>query len=236
MTENIGEQGQLDIVSARVMIVGMGGLGCAASQYLAASGIGSITLIDHDVVEISNLQRQVLFTSQDIGEPKVCAAQQRLKYLNPLININAINQSVLELNLSEQLKNVDIVLDCTDNATTRHFINSHAVASKIKLVSASAIQCQGQLVSFDFSNSQSPCYECLFPNKPTQSLNCSTSGVLSPLLGVMGSLQAIEVIRMLLNKSTSISELITFDAWGMIVSNLKVKKEQSCKVCCNHLD
>lgn len=232
MADNIGELGQLNIIKTRVIIIGMGGLGCPAAQYLAASGVGHLTLIDHDNIETSNLQRQILYTTQDIGKLKATAAQSHLQRLNPLITINAINQSIFDLNLPELFNKADIVLDCTDNADTRHVINSTAHSTKIKLVSASAIQGQGQLVSFDFSNPQSPCYECLFPKRPSQNLNCSTSGVFSPLLGVMGSLQAMEALRLILQQNTNLNYLFTFDAWGMQVNKLKLTRDKSCQCCC----
>jgi len=241
MADNIGEAGQLAFTKAKVVIIGMGGLGCPASQYLAASGVGHITLIDHDVIETSNLQRQVLYTVQDIGKAKVDVAKYRLKSLNPLIDIKAIKQSVFDINLSALFDNTDIVLDCTDNASTRHFINATAVESKIKLVSASAIQGQGQLISFDFTSRSSPtsstskagpCYQCLFPARATNNLNCATSGVFSPVLGVLGSLQATEVLRLILGKSNNLSTLILFDAWGMEFKRFKISTDTQC-VCCS---
>jgi molybdopterin/thiamine biosynthesis adenylyltransferase len=246
MADNIGEAGQLTITKAKVVIIGMGGLGCPASQYLAASGVGHITLIDHDIIETSNLQRQVLYTEQDIGKYKVDIARQRLKSLNPLIEIKAIKQSVFNTNLSELFDSADIVLDCTDSAETRHFINAAAVESKIKLVSASAIQGQGQLVSFDFTShsspkspsttlpsapSTNPCYQCLFPAGATQNLNCSSSGVFSPVLGVLGSLQATEALRLILGHTNNLNKLILFDAWGMEFKRFAINKDPQCKCC-----
>jgi molybdopterin/thiamine biosynthesis adenylyltransferase len=218
----------------------MGGLGCPASQYLAASGVGHITLIDHDIIETSNLQRQVLYTEQDIGKYKVDIARQRLKSLNPLIDIKGIKQSFFDIYLSELFDNTDFVLDCSDNASTRHFINATAVESKIKLVSASAIQGQGQLISFDFTSHSSstsstskagPCYQCLFPAGATQNLNCSTSGVFSPVLGVLGSLQATEALRLILGHTNNLNKLILFDAWGMEFKRFTIKQDPQCKYC-----
>ncbi|GHB66564.1 adenylyltransferase [Psychrosphaera saromensis] len=243
MADHIGEAGQLAFTKAKVVIIGMGGLGCTASQYLAASGVGHITLIDHDVIETSNLQRQVLYTVQDIGKAKVDVAKYRLKSLNPLIDIKAIKQSVFDINLSDLFDNTDIVLDCTDNASTRHFINATAVESKIKLVSASAIQGQGQLISFDFTSRSSPksqssnapnanpCYQCLFPAGATNNLNCATSGVFSPLLGVLGSLQATETLRLILNKTNNLNTLTLFDAWGMEFKRFTINQDPQCKCC-----
>ncbi|MFT6530096.1 MAG: molybdopterin/thiamine biosynthesis adenylyltransferase [Psychrosphaera sp.] len=232
MTNGIGEEGQLAIKSSHVIIIGLGGLGCPASQYLTASGVGTITLIDHDIIESSNLQRQVLFTEQDIGQQKVDIAQLRLQSLNPLIKVNGITKSILNINLSELLNDVDVVLDCTDNATTRHFINATCVKNKVKLVSASAIQSQGQLISFDFASPDSPCYQCVFPSADNQDLNCSTSGVFSPVLGVLGSLQATEALRLILGKTNNLNTLSLFDAWGMAFKRFTVTKDPKC-ICCH---
>lgn len=256
MADNIGEVGQLKIKNSSVVIIGMGGLGCPASQYLAASGVGKLTLIDHDIIETSNLQRQVLYTEQDIGKYKVDVARQRLQSLNPLIEIKAIEQSVFDINLSDLFDTADIVLDCTDNADTRHFINANSVQAKVKLVSASAIQGQGQLVSFDFTSRSlphstpastptsastptatstvkkaGPCYQCLFPAGVTQDLSCSTSGVFSPLLGVLGSLQATEALRLILGNSNNLNKLILFDAWGMEFKSFAINKDSECECC-----
>lgn len=231
MVEQIGEQGQLKLKRSRVAIIGMGGLGCPAAQYLVASGVGALTIIDNDEIELSNLQRQILYTSDDIGKAKVSAAKQALTAINPDCQIETINKSIFELDIDMLLDNVDLVLDCTDNPKTRLYINQSCVNAGVFLVSASAIQGAGQLVSFDFSLPNSPCYQCIFPEAAEQSLNCSTSGVLSPLLGIMGSFQATEAIRLLLGMSNNLNKLTLVDAWSMDTRSFKVVKAASCNVC-----
>ena len=231
MVDKIGEKGQLKLKRSRVLIIGMGGLGCPSAQYLAASGIGSLTIIDNDIVELSNLQRQILYSDDDLGSVKVRSAKSSLQAINPHCQINTINESVFDVDLPVLLDEVDVVLDCTDNPKTRLFINQSCVDAGVFLVSASAIQGAGQLVSFDFSVPNSPCYQCIFPESAEEVMNCSTSGVLSPLLGVMGSLQATEAIRIILGMSNNLNKLTLFDAWSMETRSFKVVKSPTCSVC-----
>jgi len=231
MVEKVGEQGQQRFKQSRMVIVGMGGLGCPAAQYLAASGIGHITLIDHDVIELSNLQRQVLYADNDIGQSKVQTAQKKLQALNPLITINAIDESVFDVDFFQICQDADIILDCTDNVKARQFINAICVETKTKLVSASAIQATGQLVSFDFSLPDVPCYSCLFPETEATGLNCQTAGVVSPVLGVLGSMQATEALRLLLGEQGNLHQLMLFDAWTMQWQRFKLNKNSNCAVC-----
>ncbi|MGB1199242.1 MAG: HesA/MoeB/ThiF family protein [Thalassotalea sp.] len=233
MLDEIGEAGQVTIKNAHVLIVGMGGLGCAAAQYLASAGIGKLTLIDNDNVERSNLQRQILYTDADIRSAKVVAAKNKLTLINPQLKITTFEQSVFDIALPEQLTNVDVVLDCTDNIDTRYFINQACVVAHTKLVSAAAIQGTGQLISFDFSQQRSPCYQCLVPEKPSAIRNCSSLGVLSPLLGVMGSLQATEVFRLILGQHKQLNQLLIFDAWKMTFNSFTLTADPKCKCCTN---
>lgn len=231
MVENIGEKGQLKLKHSRVLIIGMGGLGCPSALYLAASGIGSLTVIDNDIVELSNLQRQILYCDDDLGCAKVDSAKSKLHAINPNCQLNVVNESVFDVDLPVLLDQVDVVLDCTDNPKTRLFINQSCVDAGVFLVSASAIQGTGQLVAFDFSVPNSPCYQCIFPESAEETMNCSTSGVLSPLLGIMGSLQATETIRVILGMSNNLNKLTLFDAWTMETRSFKVVKSPTCSVC-----
>ena len=235
MLDKVGMDGQVAFKNANVLIVGMGGLGCPASQYLAASGIGQLTIIDNDVIETSNLQRQILYTASDVGKSKVETAKQRLNQINPLCEVNAINDSVFDLDFAQLLNNIDVVLDCTDSLKTRTFINKHCVEAKVKLVSASAIQGAGQLVSFDFAQPDSPCYQCIFSTMEPPKLNCSTAGVFSPLLGVMGSMQASQCLNILLSAEHSNfsrhNKLYLYDAWGNQMNQFNVRKDPSCDCC-----
>lgn len=238
MLDKVGMDGQVAFKNARVLIVGMGGLGCPASQYLAASGIGQLTIIDNDVIETSNLQRQILYTASDVGHSKVETAKKRLNQINPLCNVTAINDSVFDIDLAQILNDIDIVLDCTDSLKTRTFINQQCVASKVKLVSASAIQGAGQLVSFDFTAPDSPCYQCIFSTMEPPKLNCSTAGVFSPLLGVMGSMQASQCLNILLSAADGQfnrhNKLYLYDAWGNQMNQFNVKKDAACECCSGH--
>lgn len=231
MMDDIGEYGQLKLKHAKIVIVGMGGLGCPAAQYLVAAGIGKLILIDHDVIEISNLQRQVLYNTDDIGQFKVHVAKNKLQAQNPQCDITAINTSVFDCQLSDILSTADLVLDCTDNTQTRQFINRVCVTEESKLVSTSATQHAGQLVSFDLGLPNSPCYHCLFPNDMPAKQNCSTQGVFSPLLGVMGSLQAVEALKLVLGKYGNLNKLIQYDAWSAGFQSFSVKKDEQCAIC-----
>lgn len=231
MMEQVGEAGQVKFGKTKVLVIGLGGLGCPAAQYLAASGIGHLTLVDHDTIEISNLQRQILYRQQDVGEKKVVAAKKALSQLNPLIELEAIDKSIFDFDLEALIGRHDVVLDCTDSAKTRQNINVACKSQQVLLVSASAIQGSGQLISFDFSDPQSPCYQCLFPDSIQAPKNCATSGVLSPLLGIMGSMQATETLRLLLGKTDNLNQLSLFDAWGMAQQKFKLNRSAHCSVC-----
>ncbi|NMP16925.1 molybdopterin-synthase adenylyltransferase MoeB [Thalassotalea sp. Y01] len=231
MVDEIGEAGQLAFKNAHVLIVGMGGLGCPASQYLATAGIGHLTLVDHDDIEITNLQRQILYSDFDLGEAKVEVAQQQLESLNPHCQIDSLKESIFDIDLTTILAGVDVVLDCTDSAKTRQYINACSVKAKVKLVSAAAIRGSGQLTSFDFSLAKSPCYHCLHPDLDEQQLNCANMGVMGPLLGVMGSMQAIETLRLLLGKQDNIGRLLLFDAFTMQFQQFSLPKRDNCPVC-----
>lgn len=231
MLEKIGEQGQLAFQNSRVLIIGMGGLGCPAAQYLTAAGIGTLTLVDHDTIETSNLQRQILYSEANIGEKKAIIAQKKLAAQNSLITINAIAESIFNLDLASLIQQHDVILDCTDNVKTRRLINSTCRQFDKQLVSASAIQASGQLISFDFAVPDSPCYECLFPESVEAPQNCSTAGVFSPVLGVLGSLQATETLRLILGEYNNLNQLMLFDAWGMATQKFKLNRRSDCPVC-----
>lgn len=228
MVNDIGEIGQLAFKQAKVLIVGLGGLGCPVSQYLVASGVGKVVLVDHDKVERSNLQRQVLFTEQDIGQAKVTAAKERLTNLNPEITISSYRQDITEFGDPQWWRQFDLILDCTDNRSSRYFINQQCLNNKRVLISGSAIQHRGQLVSFDFSQPESACYQCLFPDSDQAPANCQTAGVVSPLLGVIGSMQASIALACLLNKPVKHGELITFDCFNLGSQRFKISKDPDC--------
>lgn len=198
MLPGFGEAAQLKLKQTRVLLIGCGGLGNAASQYLVSSGIGQLTLVDGDKVELSNLQRQVLFRDSDRGFNKAKMAARQLKQLNPHVKITTVEQHFSANNANELLANTDWVLDCTDNFQSRKLINQLCQQHQISLISAAAIAQQGQLMLWPFAQSRSPCYQCLFPELTDQSGNCSNLGVLAPLLGIIGAMQAMLLIQQII--------------------------------------
>ncbi|WP_448565753.1 HesA/MoeB/ThiF family protein [Thalassotalea ganghwensis] len=231
MLPQLGEQGQLCFKQSHIVIVGVGGLGCSAAQYLAAAGIGELTLIDHDTVELSNLSRQLLFKDKDIGLSKVHCAEKALTRLNPHLKINAFDQEVSQVWSALSFSGVDIVIDCSDNLTTRAFINRQCRQMKLKLVSGSAIGVQGQLLSLDFSEQQSPCYQCWLPEIKEQESSCRDLGVLSSIVGVIGTMQATAALRLLLGDKAGLNQLLLFDGWQMSLTPFKVVKNSQCCCC-----
>lgn len=232
MVDKLGEQGQLILKQAHVLIVGLGGLGCPAAQYLAASGVGRLTLVDHDIIEISNLQRQILFTQEDIGQSKVTVAKQRLQTQNPFVSINTIDAPIEEIfdhTIHRSWSTFDLVLDCSDNQPTRLFINKQCAKAAVPLVSAAAIQGKGQLMSFDYAKHNSPCYQCLFPDTDVQTKqSCQHSGVLSTLLAVVGGLQANLALLTLLGKNPKLNTLLTIDAFSLEQKEFVLTTDPDC--------
>lgn len=232
LLDKIGESGQLKLKQARVVIVGAGGLGCPAALYLAASGVGSLTLIDPDKIEISNLQRQILYKTNHVKRGKTQIAANQLQALNPEINITAIEKPVEQTDFETLLSQADMVLDCTDNAKSRYFINQACWQTKTPLISGAAIRGEGQLMVFDFANNQGPCYQCIYPDLAEEELNCSNAGVLAPVLGIMGSMQALEAIKIITqNTSNQINKLLCFDAWQMSFHQIALTADNNCQIC-----
>ncbi|CAG8999834.1 MAG: Molybdopterin-synthase adenylyltransferase [Candidatus Celerinatantimonas neptuna] len=193
----IGEQGQQRLKQARVLIVGMGGLGSPVGLYLAAAGVGQLVIADDDVVSESNLQRQVLYSEDQLGESKVAAARERMAAVNSHIHIRPVARRLNEQVLEMEVMQADVVLDCTDNIMTRYAISDACRQANVPLVSGAAVGFDGQLMVFDFREPESACYRCLFPEASDAVLNCSTAGVLGPMVGVIGSMQALETIKLL---------------------------------------
>ncbi|XP_019875481.2 adenylyltransferase and sulfurtransferase MOCS3-like isoform X2 [Aethina tumida] len=228
-------EGQCSLKSSRALIVGVGGLGCPAALYLAAAGIGNLTLLDYDTVELTNLHRQVLHYECDIGVPKVESAYKKLKSINHNINIEPINLHVNSMTIEELLKKnkFDVVLDCTDNVTTRYLLNDICVLYKIPLVSGSALQFEGQLTVYNYKNG--PCYRCLFPVPPPPDsvTSCGDGGVLGAVPGTIGVLQALEAIKVIQNSSGVLSaRLLLFDGSTTTFRNVKLRgRSKVCAVC-----
>jgi molybdopterin/thiamine biosynthesis adenylyltransferase len=212
-------------------VVGAGGLGCPASLYLAAAGIGRLTLADSDKVDLTNLQRQILYRTDSVGAVKVEAAQAALNAINPDVAILPLHQRVKDF--SQLVKQADVVLDCSDNFATRHALNRACVAARKPLVAGAAIRFDAQLMVFDLSKPQSPCYACVFPeDAEVEEVQCSTMGVFAPLTGAIGAMQAMEAIKLLAGVGTSLSgRMQVFDAMSAEWRTVKVAKDAACAVC-----
>lgn len=231
MLRSVDFDGQERLKVSRVLVIGLGGLGCSASQYLASAGVGHLTLVDFDTISLSNLQRQILYTDEMIGLPKVFSAQQHLEKLNPHIEIKAVN---LELTLShceEFIPQFDIILDCTDNVTIRNNLNQICFKYKKPLISGSAIRFEGQISVFNYHEHE-PCYQCLSQMFGENILSCVEAGVIAPIVGIVGSLQALEAIKVLLNIGKTLSgKLLVIDGLNFSVREMKLPKDENCVVC-----
>ncbi|MPW29787.1 molybdopterin-synthase adenylyltransferase MoeB [Agarivorans sp. B2Z047] len=232
LLKDVGEAGQLKLKSAQVLLVGMGGLGAPAALYLAAAGVGKLVLADFDEVDSSNLQRQVLYREDDIKQPKVVAAKQHLQALNSNIQVRTVNRKMDEMLLAMEVAQADVVLDCSDNIATRYAVNQACVKAKVPLVSGAAVAFDGQLMVFDFRQAEQGCYHCLFPNASEQQLNCSNAGILGPVVGTIGSLQALETIKLIAGTpSAQRGRFSSFDAHSLEWFHLKVNADANCPVC-----
>lgn len=225
--------GQEKLIASRVLVVGVGGLGSPVALYLAAAGVGHLTLIDDDVVELSNLQRQIAHGTEDIGKPKVESAREALNQLNPLVQVETINRRLDEAQLNQLIARCDLVLDCSDNFATRFEVNRCCVNNKIPLVSGAAIGMEGQVAVFDSRTADQPCYRCLYKEESEETnLNCSSNGVMAPLVGIVGSVQAMEAIKVIAKLGEPlIGKLLLLDAMVMQWRNLRLPKDPACPVC-----
>ncbi len=231
----IGEAGQLKLKQASVIIIGAGGLGSASSLYLASAGIGKIGIVDSDEVELSNLQRQILHSMKSIGKPKVISARERLLGLNPSIEVNDIHLRITSETICEVLSDYSVVIDATDNFETRYLLNQACVQTKKPLIYGAVFQFYGQMSIFDAQNG--PCFRCVFREIPTEDLLDTNRGmgVVSPLPGVIGTLQAIETIKMILKVGTPIiGKLLLLDGLQMQFQQISIRKDPFCPVCGKH--
>lgn len=231
MLPDVDIDGQEKLLAARVLIIGLGGLGSPVAMYLAAAGVGHLTLVDFDVVDLSNLQRQIVHTSTRIGTNKAVSAAQSLRELNPEIEIHCIETLLDADELIEQVKRATVVVDCTDNFQTRFAINAACVAAKVPLVSGAAIRLEGQVAVFDSRDTNSPCYRCLY-EEDSDDLTCAANGVLAPLVGIIGSMQALETIKLICGFGTHLAgRLLLLDARHSQWRELKLPKDKNCPVC-----
>ncbi len=229
----IGVEGQQELLDARVLVIGAGGLGSSAAIFLAASGIGTLILCDGDTVELTNLQRQIVHRTASIGMPKVESARASLAEINPEVHIIALNERADKTRLAELVAQADVVLDCSDNFATRYALNRACVQLKKPLVSGAATRFDGQVTVFDLRTPHSPCYQCLYPEQAiTEETRCAVMGVFAPLVGIIGSLQAAEAIKLLVGSGTSLcGRLLVMDGLHMELRTIKLGKDKTCHIC-----
>ena len=225
------------MLASHALIVGAGGLGSPVALYLGSAGVGHITVVDHDTVDVTNLQRQIAYSLADVGQFKAISIAQSIAAINPDVDVTVITQRADDQILDKLVQGVDVVLDCTDNFATRHAINRACVAHQKPLVSGAAIRFDGQVTVYDLHHAHSPCYACVFPesNAPLDTA-CATMGVFAPLVGIVGSMQAAEALKILLSAGEVLTgRLLMLDALTMSWSEVRMPKNSSCSVCGHHL-
>ena len=233
LLDQIGIEGQQKINQAHALIIGAGGLGSPAALYLASAGVGRITLVDDDEVDLTNLQRQILHTTERIGQPKVSSGKEALQQINPEIEIIAIKERVDSARLKQLIQTATVVLDCCDNFSTRHAVNQACVQHRVPLVSGAAISFDGQISVFDARDANSPCYACLFPpDQQFEEVMCSTMGVFAPLVGIVGATQAAEALKVIMGiGKVLVGRLLLLDAQNMEWTQIRVARNLTCAVC-----
>ena len=229
----IGYEGQEILTKSHVLIVGAGGLGSPAALYLAASGVGKLTICDFDVVDLTNLQRQIIHTTQSVGINKAVSAQQTIYEINPEVIVQTVQQKSSEAEFKILAEQADVVIDCSDNFATRYALNRVCLQLKKPLVSGAAIGFEGQISVFDFRHENSPCYQCLFPDTGEESdLRCATNGVFAPLVGIVGTMQAAEALKLIMNIGESLQgRLLLLDALAMEWRIIKLARDPKCAEC-----
>ena len=231
-----GVEGQQRLRDAHALVIGAGGLGCPASLYLAASGIGRMTIADPDRVDLTNLQRQILYRTDSVGMPKVEAARATLAAMNPEVELVTLQKRLAAEDMRRLAAGADVVLDCSDNFATRHALNRACVEHAKPLVSGAAIRLDAQLMVFDLRKPGAPCYSCLFPEEgEVEEVQCSVMGVLAPMVGAIGALQAMEAIRLVAGIGSSDGKLLLLDARNSEWRSVRVAKDPQCAVCSKRL-
>jgi molybdopterin-synthase adenylyltransferase len=230
---NIEYAGQEKLTKSHALIVGAGGLGSPVALYLAASGVGKLTICDFDSVDLTNLQRQIIHTTQSVGINKAVSAQQTIYEINPDVVVQTIQQKSSEAEFKALAEQADVVIDCSDNFATRYALNRVCFALKKSLVSGAAINFEGQITVFDFRNEASPCYHCLFPDTGSdQEMRCAENGIFAPLVGMIGTAQAAEALKLIMNIGESLQgRLLLLDALSMEWRTIKLSKDLACEVC-----
>ncbi|MDD2724735.1 MAG: molybdopterin-synthase adenylyltransferase MoeB [Methylovulum sp.] len=232
MLPQIDVDGQQKLLAAKILIIGAGGLGSPAAMYLAAAGVGCITIYDDDVVDLSNLQRQIAHHTPDIGIEKVISSKQTLNKLNPDVQVIAVKQRLAGELLDAEVKKADVVLDCSDNFATRFAVNLACVNRQTPLVSGAAIRFEGQVSVFTPGRNNSPCYNCLYHSDGEELVNCASNGVIAPITGIIGSIQALEAMKLIMSiGETLMGKLLLIDGLSMEVNAMRLKKNPFCPSC-----
>ncbi len=233
MLPGVDVAGQQQLLDSRVLVIGAGGLGSPVAMYLAAAGVGQLVLVDFDEVDLSNLQRQILHGSHDLGRPKVESARDTLEVINPEVAVTAINARLEGEALLAEVAKADVVVDASDNFATRFAVNDACVTAKKTLVSGAAIRMEGQVSVFHNERPDSPCYRCLYRDEGELSQTCSENGVLAPVVGIIGTIQATEVLKVLLGMGDTLDgRLLLLDALTMEWRSMKLRKDPACS--CGH--
>ncbi len=228
----IGIEGQQKLLDAHALIIGAGGLGSPAALFLASSGIGRITLCDDDKVDLTNLQRQIAHRTSSINKPKVVSAQEALSDINPEVKVLALQERADEARLAQLVSGADVVLDCSDNFPTRYALNRVCHAAKKPLVSGAATRFDGQVNVFDFRRDDSPCYQCLYPEQmESEETRCAVLGIFAPLVGIIGSMQAAEALKVLVGMETLYRKMLLLNALSMEPRCVKLARDPACPVC-----
>ncbi len=233
LLDDIGIEGQQRLLDSHVLVVGAGGLGSPVAMYLAASGVGHITLADPDKVDLTNLQRQIAHTTERVGQTKVGSAAKALHAINPEVRLTLLEKQLQSDDLDQLLPDIDLVVDCCDNFATRQAVNAACVKHRVPLVSGAALRMDGQIAVFDPRDQLSPCYACIFPPTPAPPETlCSTMGVLAPLVGVIGTMQAMEAVKLLSGMgSRLVGKLLMLDGRDMAWREMHITRHASCPVC-----
>lgn len=233
LLDQIGIEGQQRLLASHALVIGAGGLGSPAAMYLASAGVGHITIVDDDEVDLTNLQRQIAHTTERVGQSKALSARTTMAQINPDITITALAERVDDARLAQLVAAADVVLDCTDNFATRHAVNRACVAQRKPLVSGAAIRFDGQVSVFDPRGGDQPCYSCLFPqDQQFEDVACAAMGVFAPLVGVVGAMQAAEALKLLMHVGQSLAgRLLMLDGLYMEWTSIAVARNEHCPVC-----
>ena len=231
----LGLEAQEKFAAAHVLVIGAGGLGTPVAQFLAAAGVGTLTLCDPDAVDLTNLQRQILYSTADVGTPKVDAAKARLAAINPEVRVDAVRARVGPAEFGALVERADVVADCCDNFPTRHAVNRACVAARKPLVSGAAIRFDGQIAVFDPRDPASPCYHCLFgEGEELEETRCAIMGVFAPVVGIVGATQAAEVLKLVAGAGEPMTgRLLLLDTFSMHWREVAIPRDPNCPVCAN---